>query len=99
MRALALRAAVAMLDAATNATLCAISRDDGGLRYGSGHAAGEEAGYIVGFRTCSWGVRDAPRLRPYQPLRFVVEYDARRYLAGVMGGASLFGHLVDGDAR
>lgn len=80
-------------DATTNTTLCAMSRADGGITFGSRRAAGDEEGFPVGVRSCSYGVEDAPRLALYAPVRVRVVYDARRYLAGVMGGAQLLVHL------
>ena len=46
---------ITLQDAVTNATLCELSRLNGGLVYGGGEAAGEEAGFLVGMRPCRWG--------------------------------------------
>ena len=79
---------IALLDAA-NRTLCSMSRADGGLVYGTGREAGNERGYLVGMRVCSWDRASAPRLRRGESLRVRAVYDASHYRVGVMAQFAL----------
>ena len=71
-------------DAHTNQTVCLLSRENGGLQYGTGTAAGDEAGYLARTRQCSWTAASAPRFRRGHPLRTIATYDASVPLTGVM---------------
>jgi len=86
--------AIEMQDALTNRTVCHASREDGGVVYGTGTAAGNERGYITGFRTCTWGETDAPRFGRSHPMRLIAHYDARRYITGAMARMVVVGHEV-----
>ena len=78
-----------------NETLCHASRGDGGVAYGSGVDAGDEAGYITGFRTCTWGGDAAPVYERRHPMRLIAYYNASRYITGAMARYVLAGHEVD----
>lgn len=81
-----------LVDALSNQTLCRASRGDGGIVYGNGTAAGDESGYIVGFRTCAWGAEDAPLLANRHPLRIIALYNASRYITGAMASFKMLVH-------
>jgi hypothetical protein len=49
---------------------------------GTGDTAGDEAGYITGFRTCTWTSETAPRYARNHPMLLRATYDARRYITG-----------------
>jgi len=85
---------IELQDAVTNRTLCYASRADGGILYGSGRTAGNEAGYIVGFRECIFGVHEAPQIAPGHPLRITSYYNATRYITGAMAHMQLKAHAV-----
>jgi hypothetical protein len=88
--------AIEMQDALTNRTVCKASREDGGVVYGTGTAAGNERGFITGFRTCAWGGTDAPRFERDHPMRLIAYYDAREYITGAMARMIVAGHDVGG---
>eukprot|EP00937_MAST-01D_sp_MAST-1D-sp2_P006662 g6662.t1 len=75
-------------DAVTGKTLCKVTRDGGaspgGVAYGTGLAAGNEANYLVGLRPCSWGGAEAPRFMRSHPLRTIAVYNASNAQTGVM---------------
>ena len=71
-------------DAVTNATLCKASLADGGVVYGASDVAGDERGYITGFRSCSWDGAHAPVYRRAHPMRITATYDASRPIHGAM---------------
>jgi hypothetical protein len=76
-----------LIDPATNKTLCEVHRTNdgsGGVLYGRGSAVGDEDGYLVGLRPCSWGGADAPRFRRDHLLRTRAVYDASKHHTGVM---------------
>lgn len=87
---------ITLQDAATNATLCAASRADRGIRYGGGRAAGDEEDFITGFRTCTWSPANAPRLPRNHPLRITAVYDASRYITGAMARFVIAGYDATG---
>lgn len=82
-------------DAVTNTTLCAVSVADGGIYMGTGVEAGNEAGYVTGFRICTWGAEDAPRFPRNHPIRISGLYSAARYIPGAMVVFKVMGHLPD----
>ena len=77
-------------DAETNKSLCLVTIDNNHLVYGTGLSAGNEMGYLVGMRPCTWERANAPRLRFGQPLRVVSKYSAKRHLTGAMAGFALW---------
>lgn len=68
------------------------SRDDGGVSYGSGRAAGDEEGFLRPIRACNWSPDTAPRLKHVHPFRIVAVYDAQHRRTGVMAGFSAYAH-------
>lgn len=70
--------------ARTNQTLCEVSVANGGLIYGTGDEAGNERGYIVGQRSCTWDAYDAPHLKTGDMLRMTFVYNASRRQTGCM---------------
>merc|ERR1712091_575857 len=77
-----------LIDHETNKTLCEVhsSPDNkAGITYGDGSTAGNESGYLVGLRPCSWGGANAPRFRRDHLLRTRAVYNATTYHTGVMG--------------
>ena len=85
---------ISVQDAVTNVTLCSASRADGGVVYGGGSEAGDERGYITGFRSCTWNAATAPRYARSHPMRMVAVYDASRYISGAMARFVTAGHYV-----
>ena len=81
-------------DAVTNQTLCRVQTEDGSLQYGTGMQAGNERGYLVGTRSCTWDLSDAPRLPPSRLLRTIATYDARSHQYGVMSEWIIYGDAV-----
>ena len=71
-------------DAVTNETLCTVSRENGGLASGTSDRLGDEAGYLVGIRICTWSAETAPRYAIGHPLRAITVYDASEQQYGVM---------------
>jgi hypothetical protein len=71
-------------DALTNATVCKVSRDDGGVRYGGTRMAGDERNYLTGLRPCSWGGDAAVRFEARHPMRTIATYNATKTQTGVM---------------
>ena len=82
-------------DAMTNRTICRATREDSSLQYGTGMQAGNERGYLVGARSCTWGNADAPRVPLGRLMRTITKYDASTYLMGVMSIWVLYGDAVD----
>lgn len=84
-------------DAASNRSLCKVSRDNGGIVYGAGRDAGDEAGFVVYLRRCTWasGDRAAPRLRRGQHVRLIAVHNASEYRMGVMANWLLHVRPVD----
>jgi hypothetical protein len=82
---------VELQDAVTNRTVCAASRADGTVIYGTGAAAGDEEGYVVGFTVCRWSA-GAERFTRSHPMRVIAVYDASRRRSGLMGTMILVGH-------
>jgi len=77
---------IELIDDITNKTLCSVKAsadNQGGVMYGNGTEAGNEDGYLVGLRPCSWG-SDAPRFQRNHPLRARATYNASRGHTGVM---------------
>ena len=89
---------IELLDAMTNHTLCFASRADGGIVYGSGNNAGNEAGYLVGFRECIFGASEAPLIAPGHPLRIISYYNATKHITGAMATMQLKVHGVQRDS-
>ena len=83
---------IELLDDVSNRTLCRASRDDGSVMYGDGTEAGNERGYITGFRTCTWGAEDAPVYERRHPMRLIAKYDGRRRITGAMARMVVSGH-------
>ena len=81
---------IELTDARTNKTLCLLSRENGGLVYGSISEVGDERGYLVGIEPCRWGMDAAPRLRVGQPMRATAVYDATSTQTGVMAKLGVF---------
>lgn len=86
-------------DALTDELVCSASVADGGVRMGSGSAPGDEAGYITGFRECTWGVDEAPRFARGHPMRLTAVYNASRHITGAMARILLAGHLTTEETR
>ena len=80
-------------DVLTNRTLCKVSKRGGGLIYGKGTAAGDEAGYLVGVRPCTWNASTGPRILSDRPLRSIATYDAHEQRLGVMSQWTLYGEV------
>lgn len=77
---------IELIDDITNKTLCSVIAsvdNQGGVMYGNGTEAGNEDGYLVGLRPCTWG-SDAPRFQRNHPLRTRATYNASRVHTGVM---------------
>jgi hypothetical protein len=56
-------------------------------RYGTGRAAGDESGFLVGISGCSWGappLRAPPRLKRGDLIRTIARYNATVHRHGVM---------------
>ena len=68
--------------------------DNGGLIYGTGVTAGNEAGYITGVNTCDWTPEDAPVYERSHPMRLIIVYNATQYVTGAMLFAVIYGHDV-----
>ena len=66
--------------------------DNGGIIYGTGVTAGNEAGYITGVRNCEWTPEDAPVYDRSHPMRIIVVYNATQYINGAMLFAVTYGH-------
>lgn len=62
---------------------------------GTGHEAGNEAGYIVGFHECTWGAADAPIYPRGYEMRVIAVYDATAYISGAMAQMQMDGHVLD----
>jgi hypothetical protein len=76
-----------LFDHATNKKLCEVHRSpgfEGGVMYGNGTSVGNENGYLVGLRPCSWNGSTAPRFRRDHLLRTRAVYNATSYHTGVM---------------
>mmetsp|Transcript_38711 Transcript_38711/g.86655 ORF Transcript_38711/g.86655 Transcript_38711/m.86655 type:complete len:491 (+) Transcript_38711:3-1475(+) len=79
--------AIELVDDVTNVTLCSVraSPDNkGGVMYGNGDEPGNEEGFLVGLRPCSWDGAKAPRFQRNHPLRTRVVYNASEAHTGVM---------------
>ena len=75
---------IELIDAVTDETLCLMTRDNGGIRYGTGREAGNEEGYIVGLGMCTWSVEGVPEYRNDHPFRLIAAYNASEPRTGVM---------------
>jgi len=64
--------------------VCAFSRDDGGLIYGTGDEAGNERGFLVGVSACQWSYDDAPKLPNNRPMRITATYNSSEPRYGAM---------------
>ena len=76
-----------LFDDITNKSLCSVfaSPDNqGGVMYGNGTEAGNENGYLVGLRPCTWAGGEAPRFQRNHPLRTRAVYNASHGHTGVM---------------
>lgn len=81
---------IALVDASPgNRTYCNMSRANGRLLYGDGAEAGNEEGYLVGYVNCEWTAAEPLLVDPSQPMRIVVEYDARVQQLGIMAKMEL----------
>jgi hypothetical protein len=77
-----------LTDHETNETLCEVSAtadNSNGISYGDGSTAGNENGYLVGLKPCSWNGTNARRFRRDHLLRARAVYNATTYHTGVMG--------------
>lgn len=90
---------IELQDGATNRTLCHASIDNGGIVVGHGSEAGDEAGMITGFRTCTWSAGSAPLYPRGHPMRVIAHYHATAPITGAMARMVLAGHHVDVAAR
>ena len=66
---------------------------------GTGTEAGNENGHIVGFRECTWGSDDAPRLPRAHPMRVRAVYNATTHVSGAMARFLLAGRPVGAEER
>merc|ERR1719150_2794696 len=76
-----------LVDHETNKTICEVHNTPdghGGLLYGNGTTAGNEANYLVGLRPCMWNASTAPRFRRDHLLRTRAIYNATERITGVM---------------
>jgi hypothetical protein len=79
--------AMELFDHETNEKLCEVHRTDdwtGGVKYGTGDEAGNENGYLVGLRPCTWGGKHPKRFRRDHLFRSRSVYNATQYHTGVM---------------
>ena len=76
----------------TNRTIVSASKADGGVREGTGRTAGNEEGYIVGFRETTWGQDDAPVYARGHPFRIIAIYNATSKITGAMARVLIAGH-------
>jgi len=76
-----------LFDHETNETLCEVHRTHdwtGGVMYGTGEEPGNEKGYLVGLRPCTWSGQSPKRFRRDHLLRARSVYNASFYHTGVM---------------
>jgi hypothetical protein len=72
-------------DALTNQTVCRTSVANGGIIYGRNDARGDERGYIIGSRPCTWDGENALRFARSHPVRTIAIYNAAKQVDGAMG--------------
>jgi hypothetical protein len=75
---------IQLQDAVTSEVLCTLSRDNGGLIYGTGSEVGNEAGFLVGLERCSWTADTAPTFARDHPMRLIAAYNSSAERFGVM---------------
>ena len=85
---------IELQDAVTNKTLVYASVDNGGIVEGSGDDAGNERGFVVGFREIVWTPDDAPVFAYGHPMRIIAYYNATSYITGAMARVLLAGHPI-----
>lgn len=76
-----------LIDPKTNTTLCEVHSspdNSGGVIYGKGSDVGDEDGYLVGLRPCSWSGANAPRFQRDHLLLTRAVYNATKAHTGVM---------------
>ena len=67
---------IELQDAVTSETLCLMTRENGGIRYGTGLEPGNENGYIVGLGLCMWDLGNAPVYKNDHPMRCAPRLEA-----------------------
>jgi len=78
---------IELIDHATNETLCEVHQSEdnqGGVMYGHGTTVGDEEGYLVGLRPCTWQGSQVRRYTRDHLMRTRVVYNASTYHTGVM---------------
>jgi hypothetical protein len=75
---------IELIDGVTSQSLCHLTRANGGLIYGTGPEAGNEAGFLVGVGACLWSYEDAPTYQRDRPMRMIATYNSSAERYGVM---------------